>query len=1072
MSVGLESWYSVRSSVVDYVKADLEGEAEKTIEGRPLNRIMVGILHPQQDLDADPQQTTVGETEEAEYGNERSPSKQDFELDADAALQNKSRPSSIGLTVAVDPRKTRIINVECEATRYINFSTTEKNERWSPETFSVKDEISLSPLKNQSSSQSVTLFDDQEIGLKVIALVRPVSDGRVRVTTSLINTLMRGQGRQDERCWFRPKLILTVDEGSFIDGRPAYEFQHRDQELAELDFLYRHEENLALGHGCSPTWSVEEGQTKKIESTFFPTQEVLLADPAPGSGKDPFGQYDLRMAQLMEGSSYGELQKLADAYLRWINQRSEDFEQETEVLERGQIKVGKGNLAAALDCQKRIQTGIDLLTHPDSSAIRQAFQLMNRAMLEQRFGANVDSTEATSFSWRPFQIAFILMNLPALSDPASPERDKADLLWFPTGGGKTEAYLGCIAFSTLYRRIVDSNAGGVSAIMRYTLRLLTSDQFDRAAKLICATEAVRRSHLPDSKVPVSLGMWVGNKTTPNRLIDAQADLDKCDPSSETANDEFATYQVRECPRCSAKIPFSAYSITDGSLIIPCPNNSCEFTNGLPLYFIDEELYSKRPSLIIGTVDKFAQMAWQPRVAELLGMSEEEYSPDLIIQDELHLLSGPLGTMVGLYECALDLALTSENGFRPKVIASTATIRQASDQVRAIFDRESVQFPPAGLTPDDNYFSRTADRMTQGTRQYIGVIAPGTSQTSLLVRLYAALLQGAQDLEKPNHLSESEWQQVVDSYWTLLGYFNSLRVLGSSSLLAVDDIPNRVELLAKRTGTNPRSGLKENVPSELTSRRSAGEIAATRHKMSHKYPDARTPNIVLATNMISVGLDIDRLGLMVVAGQPQNSSEYIQATSRVGRKHPGLVFVAFNANRTRDVSHFESFEYFHRTLYSSVEATTATPFSPRARDRGAHGVLVSAIRLLIPELREDESASDISAHRVQIDQQVVEPLRKRVMSVCGQDSDLAEAFMRRIEDLLEQWDLFAEDEERIRYRQPKAPHFSQTVPPDVLLLQSGIFDGPNRFTTNTPWETLTSLRDVDSETQLYLKKSRG
>lgn len=1072
MSIGLDSWYSVRSSLVDFVRADLEGEPEAIIEGRPLNRIMVGILHPQEDLDDDLQQSTLDKTEEAEYGNERSPSKQDFELDADAALQNKSRPSSIGLTVSVDPRKSRTLSIEAEATRYVCHLTNEENERWTPEAFAVKGTISVTPEDHASTSQAVTLYDNTEIGLKLIALVRPVADGRVRITASLINTQTRGQGGQDEKCWFRPKLVLTVDEGSFIDGRPTYELRHRDQELAELDFLYRHEKNLALGHGCSPTWSAKEGKTTKVESTFFPSQEVHLADPAPGSGKDDFGQYDLRMVRLLEDTSYSELQKLADAYLRWIEQRSEEFDQEAQKLDASQISVGKRNLEAARNCHKRIQAGIHLLRHQDSSAIRKAFQLMNRAMLEQRFGADIESNAAISFSWRPFQIAFILMNLPALSDPTSPERDKADLLWFPTGGGKTEAYLGCIAFSTLYRRIMDSNAGGVSAIMRYTLRLLTSDQFDRAAKLICATEAVRRRYLPESTVPVSLGMWVGMKSTPNRLEAAQEDLGRCDLKSDTANDELATYQVRKCPRCSTTIPFSAYSINENGLKIPCPNNSCEFADGLPLYFIDEELYSKRPSLIIGTVDKFAQMAWEPRVAELLGMTEDGDSPDLIIQDELHLLSGPLGTMVGLYECALDLALTSQNGFRPKIIAATATIRQASEQVRAIFDRESVQFPPAGLTPDDNYFSRTADRMTQGTRQYIGVIAPGTSQTSLLVRLYAALLQGAQDLDKPGNLSESEWQQVIDTYWTLLGYFNSLRVLGSSSLLAVDDIPARVDLLAKRANTIPRPGLKENVPSELTSRRTAGEIAATRHKMGFQYPDTRTPNIVLATNMISVGLDIDRLGLMVVAGQPQNSSEYIQATSRVGRRHPGLVFVAFNANRTRDVSHFESFEYFHRTLYSSVEATTATPFSPRARDRGAHGVLVSAVRLLIPELREDKSASNISDYRAEIDEKIIGPLKNRVMSVCGHDSDLADAFMSRIDELLKQWILFAEQDERVHYRQKTPPNLRQPVPSDVLLLQSGIFDGPNRFTTSTPWETLTSLRDVDSETQLYLKKSRG
>ena len=467
------------------------------------------------------------------------------------------------------------------------------------------------------------------------------------------------------------------------------------------------------------------------------------------------------------------------------------------------------------------------------------------------------------------------------------------------------------------------------------------------------------------------------------------------------------------------------------------------------------------------------MAWNSQVSELLTSDESNLAPDLVVQDEFHLLSGPLGTMVGLYEAAIDLTLTKSNGHRPKIIASTATIRQAAEQTKSIFNRQAFQFPPQGLEPSDNYFSKTAPREVQGSRQYVGVIAPGTSQATLLIRLYAALLQGASELQAPEDLNIEEWEQVLDTYWTLLGYFNSLRVLGAASLQAVDDIPLRMKAIAERRGVDVRRGPSETLPSELTSRKNSGEIASTRHNMGIKYPDPKTPNIVLATNMISVGLDIDRLGLMVVAGQPQNASEYIQATSRVGRKHPGLVFVAFNSYRTRDVSHFENFEFFHRTLYSSVEATTATPYSPRARDRGAHGVLVSAARLLFPELREFDSAGSILEQEQKIQTDIVDPLVKRAREITGEKSAEATALENRLRKLVDEWVDFAKRNEQLalsseygKMRDPKTR--TRSADDASLMVQAGTFDGPDRFSELPPWETLTSLRDVDSETHLVLR----
>lgn len=1074
MTLTLDHWYHARENLATYVTNDLQGQPEESIQGWPLNRMIVGVLHPQQPREENQEVLEIDGAEDPEYGEVKNQVDDRFSDDFGVSLSNSSLPSSIGLTVAVDKGETSRIDCEFEATRYIRAEKDgDRTPLWEPELISGSVEI-LIP-RSETGSINQTLFDDEERGLRVSAVLRFARDRRVSVTISIVNTNVTIPGdRKDALCWFRPSLKLSLIDGTFIEGRPHYEMSHRSEELRELDFLYRKEPNLALGHGCSATWERDSQNITEISSTFFPSYEVLLADPNRGRVGDVFGEYDLSVSRLAEADEYSELDKLGAAYNSWIDAQRDLLEAEKSNLNDLEYQIGLSNLTKASDCSSRIAAGVDLLRQEKNGDIRQAFRLMNEAMLEQRRDPNHPDA-AENFKWRPFQLAFILMNLPGMSDPEHSDRDVADILWFPTGGGKTEAYLGCIAYSIFLRRIRHPEAGGVSAIMRYTLRLLTSDQFDRAAKLICAMEITRREKLAHTAVPVSLGMWVGRNTTPNTYNDVRRELNERDPYSLVNSDEEKStlYQVRACPRCGSEIPFSAYALRNDVLVIPCPNKKCAFKDGLPLYFVDEDVYAKRPSLLIGTVDKFASMAWDSRVSTFLSCGEDSFVPDLIVQDEFHLLSGPLGTMVGLYEAAIDLALTQNGSQKPKIIASTATIRQAVEQTKSIFNRQAFQFPPQGLDPSDNYFSKTAARDVQGSRRYVGVIAPGTSQSTLLIRLYAALLQGASELQMPEDLSNEEWDQVLDTYWTLLGYFNSLRVLGAASLQAVDDIPLRMKAIAERRQVDVRRGPSETLPSELTSRKNSGEIASTRKNMGLKYPNPRTPNMVLATNMISVGLDIDRLGLMVVAGQPQNASEYIQATSRVGRKHPGLVFVAFNSYRTRDVSHFENFEFFHRTLYSSVEATTATPFSPRARDRGAHGVLVSAARLLIPELREDSAASSILEQEQKVRARVIAPLVDRAREITGGNSSEATALETRLRRLLDEWMDFAKENEqqnlRTNYGKMKDPKFrTLSTEGDSLMVQAGTFDGPDRFSERPPWETLTSLRDVDSETHLVLR----
>lgn len=1075
MNNDLQGWYQAREEIVSFVRDEILGPEDEVLDSAPLSRIISGVLYPQEDNSS----TDFGSNESA---GDTTPvaeinvpgSDIDDDLDHDVALSNQTRPSSIGLTFALDSSVLQqSVFVHVAATRYIP-DQDEKN--WAPEVVQTSSPIHLTiPVALEKPTLLRHFVEGSDDRLQLVALVRPPFGGRVRVTVSLVNLYRSSEfkGKKDAYSWFRPELRIQSSASPFVENKGDSSILSEDADLAAAAFLYRSQTQIAQGHGCSPEWDPSGTGVWEIRSTFMPSQCVPLSSALAGSAGDPYGVYDLNMGLIAEDTSRSQLIKLADAYEAWILKQRQNLVGE-EGLGDVLLKQGLDNLEKARVCLHRIREGIECLENPQ---VAEAFKLMNLAMIQQRDAQDlsrsgeasspretIDASYRTKQSWRPFQMAFILMNLPGLADRSHPDRELADLLWFPTGGGKTEAYLGCIAFSILHRRIVDPTDGGVSALMRYTLRILTTDQFTRAAGLVCALEVIRRRHLPKSSVEISLGLWVGDQSVPNRRRDALKELNRLRTGNKEERDSNLL-QVKRCPHCGSSLSSDDYKVDlESGLRISCPVLRCDFNDGLPLYIIDEDVYVQRPSLVVGTVDKFAQMAWKSEVAQLLGTDGKFSTPDLIVQDELHLISGPLGTMVGLYESSLDLALTDRSKSKVKIIASTATIRQADDQVSSVFDRKSAQFPPAGITPSDNYFSKEASPEEMGDRRYVGLIAPGTSQATLIVRLYAALLQAGSSIETTD--------EIRDAYWTLLGYFNSLRVLGSTYLQVIDDIPDRISVIASRRNQEPRVSTHHE-PLELTSRRTAAEILSMREQLETSLtgpnPD-NCPNIVLATNMISVGLDIDRLGLMVVAGQPQNTSEYIQATSRVGRRHPGLVFVAFNAQRSRDVSHFESFVPFHRSLYRAVEATTATPFAARARDRGAHGVLVAGARMAMDEMRAQNAAGEAFAFRKEIYDRVIRPLVERASRVSDPDSGPFEA---RLIKLLEEWsEASREDSVNTYGAMSKFAHKSTDLP---LLQPSGDDTTPGRFNhLDIPWETLTSLRDVDAETHLsvYVPKRKS
>lgn len=808
-----------------------------------------------------------------------------------------------------------------------------------------------------------------------------------------------------------------------------------------------------------------------------------------------FPDLDLKMLQFSNelgiGFYEGTLKALCDKYDTWIQQQ--EFQADTE-LSGELLKTAKRHIASCRECLRRMRDGL-LLLHTDHLA-EKAFRLMNRAMLLQQIhyqqklrtwtpnskgsldiepycSPNIDqpetwpdwspqNPEGTRLgSWHPFQIAFVLMSIRSITDPTCRERGLVDLIWFPTGGGKTEAYLGLTAFTLFHRRLRDASHSGTTVLTRYTLRLLTAQQYQRASALICACERIRQEdeHTLGTD-PFTIGLWVGMGLTPNTRTDAVKAFNELYEGKTRQN----PFVVLKCPWCGAEMgPVFTGKHTairgyrkqrdPSTIAFRCGDPECEFSKqNLPLLVIDEDIYAQPPSLLIGTVDKFAMLPWRPETRFLFGFSEERPvpPPELILQDELHLISGPLGSMVGHYETIVaEFCRTEREGrpIPPKIVASTATISRASEQIHALYGcgPENVfLFPPQCLDVEDSFFAQI-DRANPG-RLFVGVHATGVSSfTTAQVRVLAALLQGTKSASVRN-------EQDRDPYWTLVGYFGSLRELGLASTLAQTYIQEYLHTIWNRHRISTDGDLERRrfiqKLRELTSRVSSHEISDALQALDITYP-ADGPKIPIdlcvATNMISVGIDVQRLGSMVVVGQPKTTSEYIQATSRIGRSRqgPGLIITIYNPARPRDRSHYEHFQAYHAALYRYVEPTSVTPFCAPVRDRGLHAQIVALVRFFGTSANRETPQPMPSAELLAKVERVIS---ERVQAI---DPSELNPTMRLFRERIKEWES--------RYP-PKYGDFYPTR--DPMLMYPAGSPPPDEWGLEA-WPTLTSLRHVDA-----------
>ncbi|MET9099861.1 helicase-related protein [Streptomyces antibioticus] len=1053
--------------------AEPEDRDEVLTEDTPIDRYLTGVLYPgtadraavearkeeaaeQDGLDAAPELTR---DDNEESGAERDPGR-----------SGDRRPSSVGLTFAVRPgtesivvsaraavyRPTDANGRPVEPRRAEARTVSAQDEHWRREELGLPDHTI--DLTVPGSGVQARLHEEKKVDLHVIVRRPDPLTGTVSVTVTLINAEKVGRwDLKDAFTLFQCGLTVRAVDGSTVFVERSAPAAAHDPEIATSRLLHRHAPTFAVGHGCSAEWDwapspigvhdLEPPAVVEVRSQFVPSVEVLLTDSNPEIDSSSLAM--LGLAEKPDTEVLTALEDLASGYELWIDRKEGEAAELTGTQHEGPALE---QVRACREALGRIRAGIDLLrTEPD---LMRAFRLANRAMAEQRArtewvreGSNGEP-DLGKGRWRPFQIAFVLLCLAGIDDPDHDDRKISDLLWFPTGGGKTEAYLGLIALTAFLRRLRRGPAGGgVTVIMRYTLRLLTLQQFQRAAILLCAMEQLRRRTPELGDEEFSVGMWVGRSATPNTLAVAGEKLDELrrDLGKNLAKEN--PVQLHACPWCGTRLDARAYEadVEAQRMFVRCPGAGCDFADGLPVHLVDEAVYDARPTLVIATVDKFASMPWRPQTAALFNRNDQHDPtppPELIVQDELHLISGPLGTLTGLYETAVD-ALAE----RPKVIASTATIRRAAEQGKHLFARGVRQFPPAGLDARDSWFAVETPREEKASRRYVGLFAPGTSQSTLLIRTYATLLHRALH-------ADTKDDRVKDTYWSLIGYFNSLRLLSAAELQVHDDVVAYLELLARREGREER---RINNYSELTSRVDASEIPTRLKGIEKKYPDEAAVDVLLATNMIAVGVDVDRLGLMAVMGQPQTTAEYIQATSRVGRSHPGLVAVMLNSSRSRDRSHYERFQHFHSALYREVESTSVTPFSARARDRGLHAVIVALARILIPAARPDEAAARVESYEHELRTDVRDILLDRAKEV---DPKETAAVAHAFDEFVDWWCEEADNHSGLRYE----PKPGSRRP--LSLLKP--FDDESE---DDAWQTLWSLRDVDAESALFLEGNR-
>lgn len=876
---------------------------------------------------------------------------------------------------------------------------------------------------------------------------------------------------------------IEIVSEKLLPFRDYKDHLYKTDEDKMLDYLYREKLAFGIGHNTACTW--ENAQSPRtpqwIKSTFLPDYDVKSQSSETDIIKgDILSIKGMSVFNVDKLGIISNLKKVVDAYKNWI-------EDERKLANGNDL--GIKNIGKCENILNRISNGVKLLSE-NEDAFR-AFQLANTAIYLQMFQSSQHFTlkkegyevwernevlqhkfEEYKFlpfpsqkapEWRPFQLAFILQCLASFVEENSIEKELIDLLYFPTGGGKTEAYLAISAFLIFWRRIKYPNSyDGVNIIIRYTLRLLSAQQFERASKMILACEFIREHYQDLGKERISIGFWVGKQTLPNSLEEASQKLEATQKKLNKGDQYVVNpFQLSNCQWCNTKI-ISRLSATDTKLQIGhrseknrlhsyCLNEGCHFSEqkgGLPIVLIDEDIYSKPPTILFATVDKFAALAWQEKATTFFNYGLNR-RPELIIQDELHLLNGTLGSLVGLFETAL-LNLCES----PKVIASTATVKNVDKQIKGLYGREARVFPQYATNADDTFFSKVIE---ESKRKYIGILPTGKTTIVTNLQLLASLLYARLEIWK-----SAVEKNDADNFWTILSYFKSLKEVGRFSNKINSELKPIIKQLQVRylndnfiTAYNYNKLSYRNI--ELTSRIPNEKIKKNLDKLDIQFQgnikEHKAYDLVLATNMISVGLDVARLGIMVMNGMPPNTAEYIQASSRVARKNEGLVITLFDPFNSRDLSYYEDFIQFHKTFYKQVEPLTVTPFAENALGKMLFTLILAYFRHTTPYTSNDSAAALINDN-------VKTELRRNIIKIFERHqfakTDL-QIITEKLDDILRDWKYKIDAQKDLKYYWKDHPRESLITP---------LQDKKNDDETLT---AMQSMRSVEPSAEILIRR---
>jgi len=956
----------VRSQIISSLKSDLVGPIgvdsdgkpdEKEIlmmeDGIPQNFYITGYLEPKQWTSQEELIDSLSESfkpSNDEYTEEESSQITENRIDDSNGIDDEissgntiQAPSSMGISVVFDEKASEI-HVETSWGEYVE---DPEKKAWIRSQYSFEKVFSSAEIGNIVLNGSAK-FETDTPGVYLYLRAQDINSNR-HLTCRLVNEkLPQGEGLKPIGAATIFQCKLRVSSNGFGDARWDSDID-TDPTTA---ILYHDSKVYSRGHNVSVDWN-HEGTS--VWTEWIPQFEVRkMTERKELSNLIP------DMHDLINPSSFekgiAQLSQFTEEYSSWnarvLNWYESHGEKILTVRLKNHFQTHLKNISETIE---RMKSGIKLLQNSPLAA--ESFQRANESIL---CSSASPAGNIPNFKWRPFQISFILMNLPGVlwdeKDSIASERGIVDLAWFPTGGGKTEAYLGLIATLGFYRynKSVDS-LPSVHCIMRYTLRLLTLNQGERATRLMVGMNLVGRKYgISDN--PFSVGMWIGSTATPNKLRDAVRILNEMKETGGPPAKGATPIQLEDCPWCSQPISNPAnWNVIEDRLVGFCPNSECELhTTRVPFSCIDEELYNHPPTLLIGTIDKFARLGSEPKARTLIGLKgidEHRRPPDLVIQDELHLLTGPLGSLSGLFESAIE-TLWERANHKAKYVAATATIRGAARDSKLMYGRELNIFPPPGSSISDNFFATEQTEMNG--RKHLAIIGNLGHSTTLMERPFASVLQRIKDIE-----SKGVDKKIIDPYWTPIGYFNSIRELSGAQSSLEDAISQQhMPEYARRSDTDVRE--IESVD-ELFSRKKAHDLKETLNRLRRNNEDSDCLDVCLTTNMFQVGIDVDRLGLMLINGQPKSNSEYIQASGRVGRTkdRPGLVISLLRSAKPRDLSHYEMHRSFHQEMYRHVDITTTTPFSPRAFDRAVASVLMLLLRQGIPKLSENDQVRELA-----------------------------------------------------------------------------------------------------------------